>query len=377
MISEGCKVSIITVVYNGVATIEQTIQSVLNQTYKNIEYIIIDGLSTDGTQQIIEKYRQFIAYYVSEKDDGLYDAMNKGIQQATGEVIGILNSDDWYDNYAVEKAVDYLAEYDVGIVYGRLMLVYPDGSQRLEKLLPLETLWYQTSVSHPTVFVKKSIYEYFGSFRVEYKIAADYELLLRLYCEEVEFGFIDSVLTYFRVGGISAQKSEQSYQESLAISRIYIEKYSKRKDELLNRLENAKKTDYFYCIIKKNKKLLSRLLQTYFHKELSEIMIFGTGVWGTICYELLKDSKIKIKFFIDNDLSKKDQLFHGIKIIMPQELLRVKAFILIAVKNREDDIKDQLKRLENSNIKYVGLNDLINVFYRNDVIYEGKIENVY
>ena len=102
MLKSNYKVSIITVVYNGAKTIEHTIQSVLNQSYKNIEYIIIDGLSTDGTQKIIEKYIDSISYFVSEKDNGLYDAMNKGIQKATGSMIGIINSDDWYNPYAVE-----------------------------------------------------------------------------------------------------------------------------------------------------------------------------------------------------------------------------------------------------------------------------------
>lgn len=368
MINKVYKVSIITVVYNSVATIEQTILSVLNQTYKNIEYIIIDGQSTDGTLQIIEKYRQLITYYVSEKDDGLYDAMNKGIKQATGEIVGILNSDDWYENDAVEKVVEYFSEHDVGLMYGRLMLVYPDGTQKLERLLPLETLWYQIAVSHPTVFIKKSIYEKFGSFSLEYKIAADYELLLRLYCEHVEFGFIDSVLTYFRVGGISAQKGEQSYQESMAVSRKYIEKYSDRKEELLNKLANVRKTDWFYLIIKTDKSLLPRLLHMYFQEELCEIMIFGTGDWGTICYELLKDEKIEITLFIDNDLSKKGKLFHNIKIVMPQELSKEKAFILIAIKSREVEIKEQLKELGNSHLKCVGLDDLMNLYYRNIAI---------
>ncbi len=364
MISKGCKVSIITVVYNGAATIEQTILSVLNQTYRNIEYIVIDGESTDGTQRVIEKYKQRITYYVSEKDDGLYDAMNKGIRRATGEIIGILNSDDWYENNAVEKAVQYFAGHDAGILYGRLMLVYPDGSQRLEHLLPLETLWYQISVSHPTVFVKKCIYEKYGGFRTEYKIAADYELLLRLYCEHIDFGFIDSVLTYFRVGGISAQKGEQSYQESMEVSQKYIEKYSDRKEELRNKLVNVRKADWFYLKIKTDKTLLPQLIYTYFQEEVAEIMIFGTGDWGTNCYELLKEEKVKIKLFIDNDMSKRGHFFHNIKIVTPQELPGEKIFVLIAIKDRQEEIKEQLKELGKSSIRCAGLNDLMNAYYQ-------------
>ncbi len=104
---ESLKVSVITVVFNGAGTIEQTIKSVLGQTYKNIEYIIIDGDSTDGTQEIVEKYGESIACFVSEKDNGLYDAMNKGISYATGDIIGIINSDDYYAVDAVEHVVNY------------------------------------------------------------------------------------------------------------------------------------------------------------------------------------------------------------------------------------------------------------------------------
>lgn len=110
MMNENYKVSIITVVYNGAKTIEQTIQSVLNQTYENIEYIVIDGASNDGTQALVEKYVDNISYYISEKDNGLYYAMNKGIRKATGDIIGIINSDDWYGENAIKDIVDHFRE---------------------------------------------------------------------------------------------------------------------------------------------------------------------------------------------------------------------------------------------------------------------------
>lgn len=133
MCSLSCKVSIITVVYNGAGTIEQTIKSVLGQTYKNIEYIIIDGASTDGTQQIVEKYVDKIAYYVSEKDEGLYYAMNKGIGKATGEIIGIINSDDWYDINAVKNIVGLFSKKDAEVVYGNTIVVAEDGTEKKNK----------------------------------------------------------------------------------------------------------------------------------------------------------------------------------------------------------------------------------------------------
>ena len=110
-------VSIITVVRNARKTIEQTINSVLSQTYKNIEYIIIDGASTDGTQEVIKKYENQLTYSVSEVDQGLYDAMNKGIQHARGDIIGIINSDDWYECNAIQKVVDVFEKCDTKLVH--------------------------------------------------------------------------------------------------------------------------------------------------------------------------------------------------------------------------------------------------------------------
>ena len=152
------KVSVITVVYNSVDTIEQTIQSVLNQTYKNIEYIIIDGLSTDGTQKIIEQYLDCIAYFISEKDNGIYDAMNKGIRKASGDIIGIINSDDWYAEDAVENIVDCFKQNDVGLVYGNIIDVFQNGEQKERLKEPLENMWHQMSVPHPSTFIKRSRY---------------------------------------------------------------------------------------------------------------------------------------------------------------------------------------------------------------------------
>ncbi len=121
------KVSIITVVYNGIAHLEQTIQSVLNQTYDNVEYIIIDGGSTDGTVELIKKYEESIAYWVSESDGGIYDAMNKGISNATGEIVGLINADDWYETGTIEKVVETFQNSEVDVVHGSMEIISKMG----------------------------------------------------------------------------------------------------------------------------------------------------------------------------------------------------------------------------------------------------------
>ena len=137
------KVSIITVVFNGIRTIEQTIKSVLNQSYKNIEYIIIDGGSTDGTLDIIRKYENYLSYIISEPDHGIYDAMNKGIQKSTGDIVGIINSDDWYEVNTVSQVVERFESFAVDLVYGDINFIGKNGEIIRSENYSLEEIWYK------------------------------------------------------------------------------------------------------------------------------------------------------------------------------------------------------------------------------------------
>lgn len=351
------KVSIITVVYNGAKTIEQTILSVLEQTYKNIEYIIIDGQSTDGTQQIVEKYIGSIDCFVSGKDNGIYDAMNKGIQKATGEIIGIINSDDWYERDAVEKAVNFFEHTKADLVYGKIFLVYPDGEFKLVKKAPLETIWYQMAVPHPSVFVKREIYEKIGLFNLKYEISSDYELLLRFYSKHVKFGYIDTAIAYFRVGGLSTIRQKKGFEEHKEISLHYIEG-SHDKNKLLADFQNWCTWTQFDMAIKSERKGLSDLLCEYFHEHICKIVIFGTGVWGEKCYRILKHKPIEVTAFADNDPSKWEQIFFEKKIINPQTLRYGKACVLVAVKYDGMRIKRKLNDLNNHQLSIVCLEEL-------------------
>ena len=198
------KISIVTVCYNSAATIEQTIQSVLGQSYPNIEYIIIDGGSTDGTVDIIKKYASQLAYWVSEPDKGIYDAMNKGIWRTSGDIIGIINSDDWYADNALSMVADYFVSHEeTALLHGDMIEVAQSGRQRIIKGLAAgkeEVLsWYE----HPTVFIRKSVYNKFGGYSLQYKILSDGEFMLRLRYGGASIGYIHQVLAYFRLGGVS------------------------------------------------------------------------------------------------------------------------------------------------------------------------------
>lgn len=178
------KISIITVVFNGEKTIRDTIESILNQTYKDIEYIVIDGNSNDRTMNIINEFKDNISTIISEKDKGLYDAINKGISLATGDVIGLLHSDDFYtDNFAIQRVVDTFQREKRDTVFADLIYIKDNDFDKVlryysAKKFSREKLKYGLMPPHPTFFVKKEIYEKYGLYKTNYKIAADYEMFL-------------------------------------------------------------------------------------------------------------------------------------------------------------------------------------------------------
>jgi glycosyltransferase len=204
------RVSIITVVYNGAENIEDSIRSVVGQTHDDIEHVIIDGGSTDGTLDIIKRYEQNIAKFISEPDNGIYDAMNKGLEVASGDVVGILNSDDLYaDRTVIENIVEHFSERNVDSCYGDLIYVdrhntnVPVRHWKSGEFLKqrFRSGWMPP---HPTFFVKRDVYRKYGFLNIGFPLAADYELMLRfLYKHEVSTTYIPRVLVKMRTGGTS------------------------------------------------------------------------------------------------------------------------------------------------------------------------------
>ncbi len=205
------KVSIITVCFNSAKTIRDTIESVLAQDYADIEYIIVDGASKDNTLNIVNEYRDRIATVISEPDKGIYDAMNKGIQLATGDVVGILNSDDFYETHDVLSGVvsTFKQNSSADIVFGDLVFVKPTNLDKITRLysLPNYAAWklrFGWMPPHPATFIKREVYSRFGLYKINFKIAADYELFVRmLLVEKVSFKHLDKVLIRMRSGGAS------------------------------------------------------------------------------------------------------------------------------------------------------------------------------
>ncbi|MBB3187197.1 glycosyltransferase family 2 protein [Microbacter margulisiae] len=228
---ENVLVSIITIVYNGEMFIEKTINSVLEQTYKNIEYIIIDGGSTDSTVEIIKKYQDRLAYWVSEKDNGISDAFNKGIRLAKGKVIGLVNSDDWYETDAIEKIINNYVNSNT-IICGNVKL-WNNSTHYKIKSSTLDNIKLQMTIWHPGMFCPKEIYHKIGLYDENIRVLMDYDFILRCYLSGVNFKMSNVLISNMRFGGISNHLISESLHEAFIIKNNYFGKKFMHKIEYL------------------------------------------------------------------------------------------------------------------------------------------------
>ena len=204
------KVSIVTATYNSEETVKSSIDSVLFQDYEDIELIIVDGKSTDRTLEIVESFGRRISKVISEPDRGIYDAMNKGISVATGDVVGILNSDDFYANsQVISTVISTLESTQSDSVFGDLVYVKPENIDKVVRYY--SSAHFHPALfskgwmpAHPTFFVRRWAYQKYGLFQTDYKIAADYELLVRLLAKhKLSYTYIPKVMVNMRTGGAS------------------------------------------------------------------------------------------------------------------------------------------------------------------------------
>ena len=224
-------ITVVTVVFNGEKFLEETILSVINQTYDNVEYIFIDGGSTDGTLDIIKKYEHAIDYWVSEKDKGIYHAMNKGIDLATGEWINFMNGGDaFHKKTSIKKVFDTQDLSTVDIIYGNHQVVYPSGRKRHAKAGLVKNLWKGSQFCHQASFVKTSYHKVY-KFNLCAKIVADFEFFYKAWKANAMFQFADVTVARFEAGGVSDVK---------------------RIDSILGwwiLVDKSLKVNFFYCLI--------------------------------------------------------------------------------------------------------------------------------
>ncbi|NOQ81318.1 MAG: glycosyltransferase [Methylophaga sp.] len=229
------KVSIITVVYNNNKFIRKAIDSVLKQDYPSIEYIIIDGGSTDGTIDIINEYKDQIALFISEPDNGIYDGINKGISHASGSIIGLLHSDDFYPNpHVISDVMESFTQLpEIEVVLGNVDFVDPEDLAnpiRFYSSFKFEPwkMRFGFMPAHPASFIKKSVYEQVGLYKLGYEIAADFDMFLRMFMvNKLSFSKLNKTLVRMRIGGVSTSgwksyiTSTKEMQRSLDENRIY------------------------------------------------------------------------------------------------------------------------------------------------------------
>ena len=221
----GEKVSIITISFNSGSTIEKTIQSVLSQQYRPLEYVLVDGKSSDGTIELIEKYIPILlkagieVVFKSEPDHGISDAFNKGISRSSGSIIGIINSDDQLSENAVEVVANNFAS-DIDVLCGDCLWVdsYHDLMYIRKSKMKLEKLKYEMVLMHPACFVRKTAYLNGGGYNTEFKYVMDKELMARLYRKGAHFKYLPQTLAIMSAGGVSDANSRKVFQEGIEVA---------------------------------------------------------------------------------------------------------------------------------------------------------------
>ena len=218
--SEQLRVSVITPALNSAATIEACVQSVASQDFNNIEHIVVDGDSTDETCKLLKPYKVDL---ISERDTGIYDAINKGLARASGEIIHILNSDDHYKHESVlSRMVAFMTDHQLDVGHAQVEQV--DSKAKLTRLIGHDVtrkkLLRKCTVAHPAVFVRQTVYERFGKFSIGFQIAGDHEFFLRIW-DQVKVGFLPEVMTVMRLGGVSNSQVGLSYRESMSAALLH------------------------------------------------------------------------------------------------------------------------------------------------------------
>lgn len=213
------KISLITITYNSEITIRDTLDSVRKQNYDNLEYIIIDACSTDRTLSIVDEYSDIVSRVISEKDNGISDAMNKGIRLATGDLVGIIHSDDMLENGAL-WLLNEVWDCVTDVYYGDAIVCTETGEKThiLKSKKDLSKMSYQFCMAHPAVFVSKKCYDQYGVFNLNYRCAMDYDLLLRFYKANAVFKYIDKVLAIYRLGGTNQKYRRRTINEICQVS---------------------------------------------------------------------------------------------------------------------------------------------------------------
>lgn len=366
------KISIITVVLNGVNSIEDTIKSVISQAYANIEYIVIDGGSVDGTVSIVQKYSDKISYWISEKDDGLYYAMNKGLEIANGDYVYFLNSGDLLLKEVIKEIADCLCKAQPDVLYGNIV------HKKLGKImpLPLSVFYWRMPMYHQAVFVKRNI---IGRFDTSFRISSDYKLMYGLYRDGYDFLYIPIDIAFYEGDGISDNLVKINLERA-RVSCGYLSYEDKffsfyRKMIIDFYMEIASRT-----ILSGEDQSISGLkFWLEYMKRYKKIVFWGIGDLTKRHSCIIEKLGDQIGYFVDNDRNKWGQQFLGYEVASIDGIRNEKDACIFVMNERYcENIKIQL---ENMNLDdsivvddYLSMKEFFESTHKKDIIKKGMEE---
>ncbi len=352
-------ITIITVVKNGEKTIERCIKSVIEQNFPDKQYIIIDGVSDDGTVGIIEKYRDCIDVFVSEPDDGIYHAMNKALTMSEGEIIYFLNSDDWLEPGALDRVERLFKHEDTDIIAGHVYHWEHGRRAGVNKNMP-EAIDYGTPFCHQGLFARKRVFEQVGPFNTEYRICADYEWILRAYHHGYSFTCVNDVFANYTKGGLSSDNLD-TLVELIDISEKNISRASDPAQ--VRRINTLRKADLVFDHSYANNigKAVAGLKECI-GSPTHEITVWGAGKLGAKCVNLLLDSGISVGQVADSDPVKWGSRIGGIDVVSP-DMVKHSDKVLIAAPGFRDEILHKCLDLGIAEEDILFVDDLIDHLY--------------
>ncbi|SDA41639.1 Glycosyltransferase involved in cell wall bisynthesis [Butyrivibrio sp. INlla18] len=356
------KLSIITVCLNSKNYLEQTIKSLIKVGLDNCEYIIIDGQSTDGTLDVIEQYKKHITYWVSEPDNGIYDAMNKGLRVASGEWVLFLNSGD----ILYDRCFDLLeVEGNADVVFGNANII-DDGNvigQRMAQ--PLDDIWKGMPFCHQAAFTKRTSFYEIGFFDISYNISADYKWFLAAYDEGMKFKYIDRIIAGFLDGGISSRYYEERFWESIRASFDVVNKNADEK--IIEKVKRDKRIDCCLHMIM-NASNRQEDINEYLKAKLefNRISIWGAGIWGSRLCSIIS-ACCGIDHVVDSDITKNKIKICNICIEEPAVLVGYSGLVIVAIRNVDNKIIEEIKKILGPNAHIITLVQLATDVFGNQV----------
>jgi len=310
-----------------------------------LEYIVIDGASVDHTCEIIRKYEQEISYWTSEPDAGIYDAMNKGIAVSTGDVITFLNSDDWYAENTLNCVERYFQENNADMISGGICFVKNGKAHMVEsaKRENIDDYFFDIGFPHPSLFVKAELFKRFGLFNVQYKIAADYEWMLRVCLAGAAVLTVKECFTYFSYGGVSTLRRYDARMEQYRAALQCMEHYGKdylreRLEKYYTReLENIRNDRDVGEMSERNVEILKNLRQTTG----KDFYIWGVGARGKLCMDMFTLAGFNILAFIDSYADIPE--YEGYQVLRP-DCLEKDICVCVTPEQYEKEILIQLEQ---------------------------------